>query len=240
MLEVDNTVEHHEVASHTSDNSIRSPPNVKSPPLPSRPQRLPLSPESAPPQPIAFGDKNPFRNSNPDTNTVTTPKATNPFNEPYVDMTQPDEDEDADLQRALAMSVDPPSEADPPGYDDAPTDRERSMRATAPPPSPTEKRGDIVSQAGEPSRAQSPYGPREEGAANSLALMPSSLTDVCLPLKYLRSFLLISQRAPSRTKEEEDMEKAIADSLMTASFHSNASIPPNLNEPEQVPRIGQT
>jgi hypothetical protein len=36
------------------------------------------------------------------------------------------------------------------------------------------------------------------------------------------------------------MEKAIADSLMTASFHSNASLPADRNAPEQVPRIGAT
>lgn len=169
------TVEHHEVASHTSEHSVRSPPNVKSPPLPSRPQRLPLSPKPAPPQPIAFGDKNPFRNSDT-TTAATTSASTNPFHQPIIhDATGLDEDEDEELQRALAMSVDPVAEVDPPGYDDGRPDRERSLRATAPPPSPTEKRGELARQGDEPSRAQSPFGPREEGVSNSLALVPTSM-----------------------------------------------------------------
>jgi hypothetical protein len=90
-----------------------------------------------------------------------------------------DEDEDEDLKRALAMSIDPIVDVDPPGYDEGRPDRERSVRATAPPPSPTEKRAELAGQGDEPSRAQSPFGPREEGAnGNSLALMPSSMNDV--------------------------------------------------------------
>jgi len=178
-------VEHHEVISHTPDNSIRSLPNVKSPPLPSRPQQLPLSPNPAPPQPIAFGDKNPFRNSDT-TSAATTSASTNPFHQPIIhDLTQPDEDEDEELQRALAMSVDPVAE-DPPGYDEGRPDRERSVRATAPPPSPTEQRGELVGQGDELSRAQSPYGPREEAATNTLALMPTSM-DASHPQSISRS-----------------------------------------------------
>jgi hypothetical protein len=237
MFGADTTVEHHEVASHTPDHLARPLPNVKSPPLPSRPQQLPLSPKPAPPQPIAFGDKNPFRNSDT-TSAATASASTNPFHQPIVhDITQPDEDEDEELQRALAMSVDPAAE-DPPGYDEGRPDRERSVRATAPPPSPTEKRGELVGQGDELSRAQSPYGPREEAATNTLALMPTSM-DVSHQRDLFRG-PADKQRAPTRTKEEEDMEKAIADSLMTASFHSNASIPADRNAPEQVPRIGAT
>ena len=178
----DNTVEHHEVASHTSEHSARSPSSLKSPPLPARPQRLPRSPEPEPPQPITFGDKNPFRN----TTTTTTPL--NPFHqskipaqaEPQEEDEESSEDEDEALQRALAMSVDPSMEVDPPSYDDGRADRERSIRATAPPPSPTEKRGQLIGPINQESRAQSPSpaGQREEGNGNSLALMPSSMTEV--------------------------------------------------------------
>ena len=191
MYVVDITVEHHEVASHTPDDSVRPLPNVKSPPLPSRPQQLPHSPRPAPSQPLAFGDKNPFRNS--DTSSVATASAsTNPFHQPVVhDITQTDEDEDEELQRALAMSVDPVAE-DPPGYDEGRPDRERSVRATAPPPSPTEKRGEITGQGDEQSRAQSPYGPREEAATNTLALMPTSM-DVSLPHLSIEALLIIRE-----------------------------------------------
>lgn len=178
----DKTVEHHEVASHTSEHSARSPSSLKSPPLPARPQRLPRSPEPEPPQPITFGDKNPFRN----TTTTTTPL--NPFyqSKPPVQAASQEEDEDSSededeaLQRALAMSVDPSMEVDPPSYDDGRADRERSIRATAPPPSPTEKRGQLIGPINQESRAQSPSpaGQREEGNGNSLALMPSSMTEV--------------------------------------------------------------
>jgi hypothetical protein len=174
----DEVVEHHEVASHTSD-SVRSPPNVKSPPLPTRPQRLSVSPGPAPTSPKVFADKNPFRNS--DTTTAATKHAsTNPFLQPYAhELAQPDQDEDEDLQRALAMSVDTEAEGELPGYVDDRPDRERSIRATAPPPSPTEKRGEIMDQANEPSRTQSPFGPREEGATgNSLAMVPHTMNDV--------------------------------------------------------------
>lgn len=168
-------MEHHEVASHTPDQSLRPLPNIKSPPLPTRPHQLPLSPKPAPPQPIAFGDKNPFRSSDT-TAASTTFASTNPFHQPVVnDTTGPDEDEDEDLQKAIAMSVDSVAEEGPPGYEDDRPDRERSIRATAPPPSPTEKRGELLRPGEESSRAQSPYGPREEGAANSLALMPTSM-----------------------------------------------------------------
>jgi hypothetical protein len=189
MYVTDITVEHHEVASHTPDNLARPLPNVKSPPLPSRPQQLPLSPKPAPAQSIAFGDKNPFRNV--DTTTAATASAsTNPFHRPIIhDITQPDEDEDEELQRALAMSVDSTAE-DPPSYDEGRPDRERSVRATAPPPSPTEKRGELAGQGDELSRAQSPYGPREEEAAtNTLALMPTSM-DVSRLQNHYRDMLM--------------------------------------------------
>ena len=191
MYVADNTVEHHEVASHTPDDSVRALPNVKSPPLPSRPQQLPLSPRPAPSQPLAFGDKNPFRNS--DTSSVATASAsTNPFHQPAVhDITQMDEDEDEELQRALAMSVDPVAE-DPPGYDEGRPDRERSVRATAPPPSPTEKRGEKIGQGDEQSRAQSPYGPREEAATNTLAIMPTSM-DASHPHFSVQALLIIRE-----------------------------------------------
>jgi hypothetical protein len=156
-------VEHHEVASHTPDNSARSPTTLKSPPLPDRPQHLPHgSPAPVSPRPISFGDKNPFRVT-PATPSVTT----NPFYQPRIqEPIETEEDEDEELQKALAMSVDPTTDSgvNPPDYDDGRANRERSVRATAPPPSPTEKRGELLGVDDEGSRAGSPFGPRERDA----------------------------------------------------------------------------
>jgi hypothetical protein len=94
--------------------------------------------------------------------------------------------------------VDPVAE-DPPGYDEGRPDRERSVRATAPPPSPTEKRGELVGQGDELSRAQSPYGPREEAATNTLALMPTSM-DASHPHSTTEA-LLINREHPRERKK---------------------------------------
>jgi hypothetical protein len=76
------------------------------------------------------------------------------------------------LKRALAMSVDPSMEVDPPSYNDDGTAWERRIRATAPPPSPTEKRGQLIGPVNQQ---------RDEGNENSLALMPASMIEVRCP-----------------------------------------------------------
>jgi hypothetical protein len=45
-----------------------------------------------------------------------------------------------------------------------------------------------------------------------------------------------SSAFPQRSKEDEELDKAIADSLMTASFHSAASAPPDESTPQE-PRL---
>ncbi|KAK1927718.1 hypothetical protein DB88DRAFT_479018 [Papiliotrema laurentii] len=107
-----------------------------------------------------------------------------------------DEEEDEELRKALAMSRGEIDSKD----EDRRNERERSVRASGvPPPSPESEENqvrDIV------------FGPSEkEDKDGTMALVPAAPG----PVNQV-------------SKEEEDMNRAIADSLMTASFHSASAL----------------
>ncbi|WRT66035.1 uncharacterized protein IL334_002986 [Kwoniella shivajii] len=114
-----------------------------------------------------------------------------------------DDDDDEDLRKALSMSV--AEIGEPIEEDDKRLERERSVRATGPPPpSPTNDEGEVTDTLLGPL-----FGPTnktdEEG---KMALVPASHNN----------------NTTSTSKEDEDMDRAIQESLMTASLHSNSAV----------------
>ncbi|KAK4684998.1 hypothetical protein P7C73_g5163, partial [Tremellales sp. Uapishka_1] len=93
--------------------------------------------------------------------------------------------------------------------DDGRQERERSVRASgAPPPSPQAEEGEVM---------QTLFGPSEKEDPNN---------EMGLVVPYV---------GPQTTNEDEDLNRAIQDSLMTASFHS-ASAFKEIDKPLLEPR----
>ena len=111
------------------------------------------------------------------------------------------EDDDAELQKAIELSrapVNPPEEMTMGENDeDRRDERERSVRASGvPPPSPQSEEGEVTQTLFVPSN--------KDDVEGKLAMVPAS-----------------QPQGPNN--EDEDLNRAIADSLMTASFHSTSA-----------------
>lgn len=142
----------------------------------------------------------------------------NPFrNNPPPPPITIEDDEDEDLRKAIAMSQE--------GLEDGSTDprqeRERSVRASGvPPPSPEGKlshHGDAV------------FGPTDkEDAEGKMAMVPSTPAPTA---NVSDGSFMRFKLTPQISKEDEELNRAIADSLMTASFHS-ASALQDTNKPK--------
>lgn len=134
-------------------------------------------------------------------------QSNNPFNQ-YAFPAPPSAppgiaNEDEDLRRAIELST--RQEEEDRGRR---VERERSVRASAPPPSPG--RIDDDDQV-----VGSLFGPsNKEDLKGALAMVPTN-----------------GARQNTPSKEEEDFQRAIQESMMTASFHSaggesNETLPP--------------
>jgi len=109
------------------------------------------------------------------------------------------EDEEDELRRALEIS-----KAADAAEREKRKERERSVRASAPPPSP--------GRIGDDTPAEVTFGPSNKSDPdNQLAVTLAKASD---------------------NKEEEDFQRAIQESMMTASFHSVASEQTELPSPQ--------
>ncbi|WWD18247.1 hypothetical protein CI109_102697 [Kwoniella shandongensis] len=218
------SVEHREVIDADDDSTLSSYPTTPvTQPVPTKPQ---------------LGSNNPFRQNvtspapPPPAQTLPPPYPARrplPPVQPQASLTPTlvDDDEDEELRKAIALSQcesGPPTAAAPaPTTMTAGTDpeqggmklditdfdenekrqeRERSLRATGvPPPSPE---GETVDEEGEV--MQKLFGPSEKNDPDGrMALVPAGQTT-------------------TKSKEDEDMDRAIQESLMTASFHSASAV----------------
>ncbi|OCF31828.1 hypothetical protein I316_06426 [Kwoniella heveanensis BCC8398] len=146
------------------------------------------------------------------------------------------DDEDEELRKAIALSQADMGRSDTSigggeamNVDQKRSERERSVRAHGPPP-PSPDRGNAQSGgenrdvAGE-AEIEPLFGPTNKADdEGKMALVPST------------------QTSTSMSKEDEDMDRAIQESLMTASFHSASAIkdserPKPIDRPEGAPLI---
>ncbi|KAK6907823.1 hypothetical protein I203_101824 [Kwoniella mangroviensis CBS 8507] len=169
----------------------------------------PSSAEPSPsPQPPAFASNNPFRQH---LSPPPPPPRRNIAPAPSLTPTVANDDEDEDLRRAIELSQrsDGISGTGAEGEDENRQNRERSVRATGPPPpSPTNQPIDLTGNDNDNLDIGTLFGPsNKDDAEGKLAMVPSS------------------QNNPnSMSKEDEDMDRAIQESLMTASFHSASNV----------------
>ncbi|WVQ96945.1 hypothetical protein IAU59_004054 [Kwoniella sp. CBS 9459] len=140
------------------------------------------------------------------------------------------DDDDEELRKAIALSQADMGNAngEPMDEDQRRSERERSVRANGPPP-------------------PSPDGDRDSGLGENRDLAgteieplfgPSNKTDDEGKMALVPS----TQNNASMSKEDEDMDRAIQESLMTASFHSASAIkdserPRPVDRPEGAPLI---
>lgn len=148
----------------------------------------------------------------------------NPFNSQYSGFPAPPtappglpgvagvEHEDEDLRRAIELST--KHEEEERGRRQ---ERERSVRASAPPPS----RGRIDDDQ---EQIGSLFGPsNKDDPKGNLAVVPARAVSFGPALEG-------SQQNTPSNKEEEDFQRAIQESMMTASFHSAGA-----EEEEEMP-----
>lgn len=154
-----------------------------------------------PPRPI-LQSNNPFQS-----------KSKNPFRnnavQPYSTI------EDDSLRKAIELSQQTPSAVEDRG------ERERSVRASAPPPSP--RRLDNDDEEAE----RLAFGPsNKDDLDGKLSLVPLSSVVGVKPssLSLAKVLLADSQTSTAQAnKEEEDIQRAIQESMMSASLHSVGS-----------------
>ncbi|WVQ85746.1 hypothetical protein IAT38_007913 [Cryptococcus sp. DSM 104549] len=178
-------------------------------PTPSPPSRSPHIPSTIP-----LGSNNPFLQPVPRSPRPQPPLPPRPTSQrlppaPLLSQTVDDLDQaDEDLRKAIMLSeadIGAGGAGEPMDEDDNRAQRERSVRATGPPPPSPSKSDDAM--------MGTLFGPSNKSdEKGEMAMVPSGQ-------KY--------------NKEEEDLDKAIQESLMTASFHSASNAPPV----EQVERV---
>ncbi|WWC88215.1 uncharacterized protein L201_003120 [Kwoniella dendrophila CBS 6074] len=242
------SVEHREVLDLDAPSSTEPSPS---------PGHGPTPEPASTPAPIQFGSNNPFRQNQNQTPTqnqnLVLPSSPLP---PIASLTPPpplpkrniapapsssstivgnnDDDEDEDLRRAIELSQSEITVGDsretlnggPNENDSRRQDRERSVRATGPPP-PSPTTGPInIDDTGDNNDSDgidnmnTLFGPsNKDDTDNKMALVPSS-----------------QNNTNSMSKEDEDMDRAIQESLMTASFHSASAIKDS-NRPIPTDRI---
>ncbi|WWC68303.1 uncharacterized protein I206_102227 [Kwoniella pini CBS 10737] len=174
------------------------------------PSSIEPSPSPNPPPP-AFASNNPFRQNPPPP-----PPRRNIAPAPSLTPTLVnDDDEDENLRRAIALSQGEVNE------EDNRQERERSVRATGPPPpSPSGNAVDSDELNDDHETLNTLFGPsNKDDVDGKLSLVPAS-----------------QNNASSMSKEDEDMDRAIQESLMTASFHSASAIKDN-NKPQPTERL---
>jgi hypothetical protein len=130
------------------------------------------------------------------------------------------DDEDEELQRAIRMSQEDQNMDD----EERRQERERSVRATAPPPSPDAEEGEVLGTL---------FGPSNKEEEGQTAMVRAQVgCEMYMPAEATRA---LTTQGPSTSTEDEDLNRAIQDSLMTASFHS-ASAQQNTERPQAAPR----
>ncbi|WWC60665.1 uncharacterized protein I303_103240 [Kwoniella dejecticola CBS 10117] len=181
------------------------------------PSSAEATPSPNPPSP-QFASNNPFRQNPhpppplPKRNIAPAPQPTDTWVD--YDETDANDDEDEELRKTIAMSRGEVK------ADDGRQERERSVRATGPPPpSPSGNRTETDDLDDQSENLNSLFGPsNKDDVDGKLSLVPAS-----------------QNNTSSMSKEDEDMDRAIQESLMTASFHS-ASALKDSNRPQPTER----
>ncbi|WVF71016.1 hypothetical protein IAT40_005812 [Kwoniella sp. CBS 6097] len=145
-----------------------------------------------------------------------------------------DDENDEELRKAIALSQADMGRSEgtiggePMNEDQKRSERERSVRANGPPPPSPDGDNDLGENrdaAGRGGDIQPLFGPSSKTDEDGkMALVPST------------------QNNTTMSKEDEDMDRAIQESLMTASFHSASAIkdserPQPVDRPEGAPLI---
>lgn len=144
-----------------------------------------------------------------------------------------EDDENEELQRALEMSTGAAQDGTTADDGQRRNERERSVRASGvPPPSPDTDEAQVMGTL---------FGPSEKDDKDgSMAMVPATLTSAPQVSSLRRRgertpISIILLICPAQNNEDDDLNRAIADSLMTASFHSASAIK-DVNRPVPTQR----
>nr|XP_019050735.1 hypothetical protein I302_01176 [Kwoniella bestiolae CBS 10118]OCF29665.1 hypothetical protein I302_01176 [Kwoniella bestiolae CBS 10118] len=179
------------------------------------------APSSAEPTP----SPQPFQSNNPFRQHLSPPPPLPKRNiapAPSLTPTVTNDDEDEDLRRAIELSQQSEGIAGAGDNEENRQKRERSVRATGPPPpSPTNQPIDMTGNDADNLDLGTLFGPsNKDDAEGKLAMVPSS-----------------QNNTNTMSKEDEDMDRAIQESLMTASFHSASNAQDTTNKPTPTERL---